>query len=1079
MSSMGVNNGTLDSKKYNGRLYWHVTWKAEKIAGEPGKSLITWTLTAKGRRYKGDSATWFATKRGATLKFTSGDTTYVEVNLSRLYPYDQRETGDPLVCYDGYQHVPSSDKIDGRVISNTFIYEHPVKAEDATLTVAFNGLGKIYSTGDYNSTETWTLYENLPYGAPGAPQGSSIKVDKEKPSVGDVVKLTWGDGSSGANNNVIETYEAQYKVGSGSWKTASSTGKSSELTILEDWRGKQISFQVRAVAKYCGLKSEYVTKNNIISINKFPKTPLVGVSTEKYQKVGETYTLPANGADVTFSLQRGENDPTEVKFYYSTTEGGKKTEIDGAEFTTKIRANSAYYFWSKLGNDFCQEFMEKKFVLNEAPKIGSQNPIQWDANGYLAIDVEANKDVIFKVYFQLLKQSGNRLHANVPVKSYDKYYLLVETKEKGQTFSQKASLPHFVYSKITGGKPLWSNESFHWQLKIEIDDGLEAEEWEFLKDGRDKSFYFSPPAAIGNSTGNLYNDHLALSVIPAAYDNADWRIFKNASLGDKGGTVEVDLNNGASAVTTFNTSKWAEGLEVDYIIFNKNDPELEFAVLLDKTYVKRKKYFPPAPSTYVYSVYHDDSHTFSFSKFSEFVSSSGIKMPDEGGLPSISLWRTDTPDRKISLTSTSNVDGSENYIYGASSADMYHVLFGNNNSGEGVIELQAGIVNIFGEIYKTPAFDLSVEVNRIAQLLPKALYSKPEEVDTDKFEWCSLDNWHYLKEGMPITCSFELGVYGWANITKDNIVFEIQTDGQPISLVNPQTTSVTLVSNVPEDYNVETITTYQITAELGTLPKILQQSKACFVANINLENKQERYNLANGRHFPDSKTGYAIASHYSPTISIISASFDQGADQLEMTWQIDDEGTKCDNETVFLMKNALNACFQFVNREGDLYCIDEDITLTEEKYTSTAQISTNASEPTLEGVEFFSAAPYLRTSVYASVKNTEDMPPDTENKFFETTYVANCLEWKFFYNDVPSIAYRPNCIGINTYFEGYNDYNSNQEESNAIIYICPTDINGNAEGMKKYIVLRGNNNNAIVDVTNGSLAEFIIDGGTW
>jgi hypothetical protein len=100
MSSTKVDSGYLDSGKYNNRLYWRFTWNADKIDGEPGKSLITWTLVAKGRRYKGDDATWFATSKDAKFKIRNGNTTYVEVNLSHLYP--SRESGDPLVCYDGY-----------------------------------------------------------------------------------------------------------------------------------------------------------------------------------------------------------------------------------------------------------------------------------------------------------------------------------------------------------------------------------------------------------------------------------------------------------------------------------------------------------------------------------------------------------------------------------------------------------------------------------------------------------------------------------------------------------------------------------------------------------------------------------------------------------------------------------------------------------------------------------------------------------------------------------------------------------------------------------------------------------------
>jgi hypothetical protein len=77
MSNTKTNQGELNSGKYNNRLYWQFTWSAEKINGEPGKSLVTWTLVAKGRRYKGDDATWFATTKGALLKVSHGETTYI------------------------------------------------------------------------------------------------------------------------------------------------------------------------------------------------------------------------------------------------------------------------------------------------------------------------------------------------------------------------------------------------------------------------------------------------------------------------------------------------------------------------------------------------------------------------------------------------------------------------------------------------------------------------------------------------------------------------------------------------------------------------------------------------------------------------------------------------------------------------------------------------------------------------------------------------------------------------------------------------------------------------------------------
>jgi hypothetical protein len=75
-----------------------------------------------------------------------------------------------------------------------------------------------------------------------------------------------------------------------------------------------------------------------------------------------------------------------------------------------------------------------------------------------------------------------------------------------------------------------------------------------------------------------------LEYVPTSYEqDADWKIVNKARLSGLSENVdEIDQETtGPTKEFYFNTENYDEGTQINTIVFNKNDPEREFAMLMD------------------------------------------------------------------------------------------------------------------------------------------------------------------------------------------------------------------------------------------------------------------------------------------------------------------------------------------------------------------------------------------------------------------------------------------------------------------------------------------------------------------
>ena len=252
--------------------------------------------------------------------------------------------------------------------------------------INFNLAAWIYgSTDNYKRTSgnrTLELALNIQYTAPSAPTnftvdtlGYSHENIIAPVTTGNTFRYSFAGSSSGLNNPVKE-YEILPKIGGVSQSTITVTSSAGTLTLhnLENQRGKEITFSVRAIGTVYGYNSNYVISGNYIRVNRLPNAP-----------TGSSRIFSSNATSMHLDVTAG-SDPdgqsTSIVYRKSTEEGYSNYNI-----STSLDEGT-YYFKTK---DSLEEY----------------------SSNYLALTVSKNKKITVKNWtFNTVKGASSQLATN-------------------------------------------------------------------------------------------------------------------------------------------------------------------------------------------------------------------------------------------------------------------------------------------------------------------------------------------------------------------------------------------------------------------------------------------------------------------------------------------------------------------------------------------------------------------------------------------------------------------------------------------------------------------------------------------
>ena len=180
------------------------------------------------------------------------------------------------------------------------------------------------------------LDTNYPYTDCQKPTSVTIAPTIQKPGGSIIVSWSGADGGNGGNS--ISKYQLWYKIGSGSWSTAYETTSTSYTITLPTTatRGANIQACVRAIGSVAGYDSEDAYSSTTASkVNNLPEKP----------KVSADKTIIAGGesATLTFTAGSDKDSSQSTSVWYSTT---GKTE-DEKQYTKSFTVTPASNNWSQ------------------------------------------------------------------------------------------------------------------------------------------------------------------------------------------------------------------------------------------------------------------------------------------------------------------------------------------------------------------------------------------------------------------------------------------------------------------------------------------------------------------------------------------------------------------------------------------------------------------------------------------------------------------------------------------------------------------------------------------------------------
>lgn len=391
-----------------------------------------------------------------------------------------------------------------------------------------------------------------------------------------------------------------------------------------------------------------------------------------------------------------------------------------------------------------------------------------------------------------------------------------------------------------------------------------------------------------------------------------------------------------------------------------------------------------------------------------------------------------------------NPDGPQNYGYFDGIDGKVFVRFGNN-SGEGqlitvkksgndsTLNFTLAPTDLFTALPSALNYNGQNEVEFILQLIndfgdvaevSKAFVADFNETgniaydnNTITYAGKPFDERNHLLEGMALGGSIDIKSYNpveKVTMVCDNYVLWTQSlspdvsNGTAPSPGNPLTYNLSFLGNLPA-FDTDKVNS----------PIVIVVETKSGNGSVNLVEKSK------------------IRGYRTPKISLVSAKYNSG--KLTAQWRIDDVGYSEDigQKTKIELFSEENGYLTegFFSFQADIQGVTE------------ATMDYNFGE-----YNFLHLAPVLYTRI-------------TDDAYILTKYTqSHDYQYLVVYNTVPTVAYRPNQLGINT-------LNPTNFPAAAVVVGAHTE--------KNLMIFSSDENTAILNLLNGELTGFIVDCGTW
>lgn len=385
--------------------------------------------------------------------------------------------------------------------------------------------------------------------------------------------------------------------------------------------------------------------------------------------------------------------------------------------------------------------------------------------------------------------------------------------------------------------------------------------------------------------------------------------------------------------------------------------------------------------------------------------------------------------QEISLINK-NFENNSTYFYGTDNLvanDDFFPKVGYNKVIYGVLDIT--IRNIFGEA--TVYSFKNIEINRCS--IPIL------DIESFTIDGINFDEWiqgNYLIEGVPLTLKGRILTYN----TSPKLTFYF-LKGKETNMFNKDTPELKFISKDKTDLSIYSFSTTFIIKEIRE-----GEISAIFKAYVTTD-------APNGYYLEEVvKKNITLQGHTANTVTRITDVIFDNDTKLTLLFQFDSLGalnTNNDLQIKIQLQERLLKDTQFTTVSG------------EDKY-----------QKILDGENTYSKENYSLGTNDAKVirlKITTRKFKEYNNRIYQSEKVSYSKE-RVVYNTVPTVAYRKNCLGINTLNPNSSDY------PNSLVVINANEKDGSK---KSIIYLMGLDHPIKIDLENGTVDGLVINCGTW
>lgn len=297
---------------------------------------------------------------------TTGRT--IEIDVPLLYAYSASATYEAYLWVSGGSqgaYTSGSVSLTVNDVWNRFTF-YNVTADSGAyyeLKIDFSrGAVQCYTSNGKTPEARVTYTAVTSCGAPSSVSCTNAGNSRLIP--GTSYTVSWAAGSAGISNS-ISAYDIAYKYsGDSSWVYPSDvTSTSFAFTPDTSHRGQTVQFAVRTLGSAGSSYYSGWAYSGNYTINSLPNAPSVSIS--------DSYVSYDNGGTITFTATAGSDaNGDSCTVYYNTSNSHSGQSKYSSAFSSKITAQTTYYFWTWDGYEY-SSVVSKAIYVNTPPTFTS------------------------------------------------------------------------------------------------------------------------------------------------------------------------------------------------------------------------------------------------------------------------------------------------------------------------------------------------------------------------------------------------------------------------------------------------------------------------------------------------------------------------------------------------------------------------------------------------------------------------------------------------------------------------------------------------------------------------------------